>query len=94
MILHDFFFFKQHPAYEISPALAGSEMCLRDSFHLSCPQKFQGCFIEVFDYSGHSVAKYELDVLLYAFDVDEENGIIYGYNSDVFEDGFLKYTIL
>lgn len=63
-------------------------------FYIRCPKKEKGCFIEVFDYSGHSVAKYELDVLLYAFDVDEENGIIYGYNGDIFEDGFLKYTIL
>lgn len=27
-----------------------------------------------------------------AFDVDEENRIIYGYNSEFFEDGFLKFT--
>ena len=26
------------------------------------------------------------------FDVDEENRIIYGYNSEFFEDGFLKFT--
>ena len=50
------------------------------------------CIIEVFDYSGHSIAKYILDIMPGAFDVDEENRIIYGYNSEFFEDGFLKFT--
>ena len=45
-----------------------------------------------FDYSGHSIAKYTLDVMPNPFDVDEENRIIYGYNSEFFEDGFLKFT--
>ena len=42
--------------------------------------------------SGHSIAKYILDIMPGAFDVDEENRIIYGYNSEFFEDGFLKFT--
>lgn len=53
----------------------------------------EGCFIEVYDYSGRSIAQYELTEMLYAFDVDEDNSTIYGYNSDIFEDGFLKYTL-
>src|SRR5665648_1164610 len=31
-----FFFFKQKTAYEIMPSLVGSEMCIRDSFYISC----------------------------------------------------------
>ena len=54
--------------------------------------KKKECIIEVFDYSGHSIAKYILDIMPGAFDVDEENRIIYGYNSEFFEDGFLKFT--
>lgn len=54
--------------------------------------KKKECIIEVFDYSGHSIAKYTLDVMPNPFDVDEENRIIYGYNSEFFEDGFLKFT--
>lgn len=64
----------------------------KNYFYIRCPKKGGGCFIEVFDYLGHSIAKYELDILLYAFGVDERNRIIYGYNSDIFEDGLLKYA--
>lgn len=64
-------------------------------FYIRCrkPKNMEGCFIEVYDYSGRSIAQYELTEMLYAFDVDEDNSIIYGYNSDIFEDGFLKYTL-
>lgn len=61
-------------------------------FYIRCPKKGGGCFIEVYDYSGHSIARYELDIPLYTFNVDEENRTIYGYNGDLFEDGILKYT--
>lgn len=54
--------------------------------------KKKECIIEVFDYSGHSIAKYTLDIMPNPFDVDEENRIIYGYNSEFFEDGFLKFA--
>ncbi|TCO85610.1 TolB-like protein [Bacteroides heparinolyticus] len=64
----------------------------KDYFYIRCPREKDGCFIEVYDYSGRSVAKYELDILLYAFCVDEKNRTIYGYNNDVFEEGFLKYA--
>lgn len=57
-------------------------------FYIRCFKKGGGCFIEVYDYSGHSIARYELDILLYTFDVDEANRTIYGYNGAVFEDGF------
>ena len=64
-------------------------------FYIRCrkPKNMEGCFIEVYDYSGRSIAQYELTEMLYAFDVDEDNSTIYGYNSDIFEDGFLKYTL-
>ena len=52
-----------------------------------------GCSIEVFDYSGGSIAKYELDVMLTTFTIDEQNRAIYGYNDEVFEDGFLKFSL-
>ncbi len=61
-------------------------------FYIRCFKKGGGCFIEVYDYSGHSIARYELDILLYTFDVDEANRTIYGYNGAVFEDGFLMYN--
>lgn len=66
----------------------------KDYFYVRCPSKWgtkEGCGIEVFDYSGHSIAKYELDYNIISFAVDENNKIIYGYNSEVYEDGFLRY---
>lgn len=63
----------------------------KNYFYIRCPREKEGCFIEVYDYSGRSIAKYELDILLYAFSIDEEHRTIYGYNNDIFEEGFLKY---
>ncbi|MCD8093623.1 MAG: hypothetical protein LUF01_12650 [Bacteroides sp.] len=48
--------------------------------------------LEVFDYSGHSIAKYRFDVTPELFDVDERNGILYGYNSNI-EDYLLRYSL-
>lgn len=42
--------------------------------------------------SGHSVAKYEFDITPELFDVDEQNGILYGYNSNL-EDYLLRYSL-
>jgi hypothetical protein len=68
----------------------------KDYFYVWCPGKWgvkNGCSIEVFDYSGGSIAKYELDVMLTTFTIDEQNRAIYGYNDEVFEDGFLKFSL-
>lgn len=51
-------------------------------------------YYRFFDYSGHSITKYTLDTISNPFDVDEENRIIYNYNSEFFEDSFLKFTFL
>jgi len=67
----------------------------KDYFYVWCPGKWgvkNGCSIEVYDYSGGSIAKYELDAMLTTFTVDERNGVIYGYAGRVFEDGFMRYT--
>lgn len=65
----------------------------KDYFYVRCPVKEDSkeC-VEVYDYSGHSIAKYELDNMLSAFAVDEQNRVIYGYNSEVGEDVFLEYA--
>lgn len=64
----------------------------KDCFYVRCPVKEDNkeC-IEVYSYSGHSIVRYELDNALGPFAVDEQNRVIYGYNSEVFEDGILKY---
>ena len=65
----------------------------KDYFYVRCPVKEEGKeHVEVYDYLGHSIAKYELDNMLGAFAVDEQNRVIYGYNSEVCEDVFLKYA--
>ncbi len=67
----------------------------KEFFYVRCPGKWgteKGCSVEVFDYSGHSIAKYELDVMLSTLTIDEQNRVIYGYNGEIFEDGFLKYS--
>lgn len=67
----------------------------KEFFYVRCPGKWEtkkGCSVEVFDYSGHSIAKYELDAMLATLTIDEQNRVIYGYSGEVFEDGFLKYS--
>jgi hypothetical protein len=64
----------------------------KNYFYVKCPGNGGNMHIEVYDYSGHSVAKYELDIALQEFEVDEQNRIIYGYNTDLFEDYFLRYS--
>lgn len=60
-------------------------------FYVKCQGKEKDVSLEVFDYSGHSIAKYRFDTPPQYFDVDERNRIIYGYNSNL-EDYFLKYS--
>jgi hypothetical protein len=46
--------------------------------------------IEVYDYNGMPIIKYLFDIFPFIFEVDEENGFIYGYNSN-YEDYILRY---
>lgn len=62
----------------------------RKNFYALCKGEEGDVFLEVFDYEGHSKARYRFDVVPYQFEVDEERGYIYGYNNE-FEDYFLKY---
>jgi hypothetical protein len=48
--------------------------------------------IEVFDYDGTPVKKYLFDIAPILFEIDEENGYIYGYNAN-YEGYILKYKI-
>lgn len=66
----------------------------KNYFYVRCPVRKNSnkeCEIKVFDYSGNSIARYELDAMLHAYAVDEQNKVIYGYNRDAFEGIFLKY---
>lgn len=49
--------------------------------------------LEVFDYDGNPIAKYQFDTVPYLFVVDEAKNIIYGYNHDVAPDHLLKFTM-
>lgn len=60
-------------------------------FYVKCRGKENDVNLQVFDYSGHSIAEYTFDIPPHYFDVDEQNRIIYGYNNE-FEDYFLKYS--
>lgn len=63
----------------------------KNCFYVKCQGAEKDISLEVYDYSGHSIAKYTFDIPPQGFDVDEQNRIIYAYNSD-FEDYFLKYS--
>lgn len=49
-------------------------------------------YLEVYDYNGKPVARYQFDITPFLFDIDEENNYIYGYNP-LHEDYLLKYKI-
>ena len=49
-------------------------------------------FLEVYDYEGNPIIKYAFDILPFQFVVDEDNGYIYGYNSN-YEDYLLRYKL-
>lgn len=57
-----------------------------------CNDLKDGYALEVFDYEGRSVARYTFDIAPSLFDIDEKQGIIYGYNDEL-EDFFLTYPI-
>lgn len=48
--------------------------------------------LEVFDYEGKSVMQYSFVTIPFLFDVDEEMGCLYGYNSDA-EEYFFRYEL-
>ena len=49
-------------------------------------------FLEVYDYAGNPIIKYTFDIIPFQFVVDEDNGYIYGYNSN-YEDYLLRYKL-
>lgn len=49
-------------------------------------------FLEVYDYHGDPVVRYQFDITPFLFDIDEENHYIYGYNP-LAEDCLLRYKI-
>lgn len=61
-------------------------------FYALCQEKEKKTRLEIFDYNGHSIARYEFDIIPNLFDVDETTKTLYGYNSNV-EDFILKYTL-
>jgi WD40 repeat protein len=48
--------------------------------------------LEVYDYKGNTKIKYTFDIVPFLFAVDEENGYIYGCNSN-YEDCLLRYKL-
>lgn len=60
-------------------------------FYALCREK-DSYALEVFDYEGRPVAKYRFDVVPSLFDIDEEAGVLYGYN-EAWEDYFLRYKL-
>lgn len=48
--------------------------------------------LRVHNYNGNPVAEYSFDIFPHQYTIDEENGYIYGYNSN-FENYFLRYKI-
>lgn len=48
--------------------------------------------LEVYDYDGNPVMRYQFDITPFLFDIDEENHYIYGYNP-LEEDYLLRFEI-
>ena len=63
-----------------------------DCFYALCKDGDKDYALEVFDYEGRSKAKYKFDIIPFLFAVDEEDGVLYGYNSN-YEDYLLKYAL-
>ncbi|MBS6239569.1 MAG: hypothetical protein KH897_14675 [Bacteroides sp.] len=61
-------------------------------FYALCQGEERDCWLEKFDYEGHSVARYKFDIVPYMFDIDETNNCIYVFNYQ-YEDYFYKYSI-
>lgn len=63
----------------------------KDYFYALCKGNKNDYHMEVFDYKGKSISKYQFDLSPFLFDIDEVNHCIYGYNNK-YEDYFLKYN--
>lgn len=61
-------------------------------FYALCKDEEGIVRLEVFDYDGHSVMRYNFDIVPDLFEVDESKGYIYGYNYRL-EDYLLKYNL-
>lgn len=61
-------------------------------FYALCQGDEKECWLEKFDYDGHSISRYKFDIVPYLFDIDEMNNCIYGYNYQ-HEDYFYKYVL-
>lgn len=64
----------------------------KNYFYALCKGETTGASLEVFDYEGHSVARYNFDIVPYLFEVDEDRGYLYGYNNEL-EDYLLRYNL-
>lgn len=52
----------------------------------------QGHYIQVYNYEGKPLCRYELDIPVFNFEIDEENGILYGINTEL-EQPLIKYNL-
>lgn len=77
----------ENTRYYYAHVIAGQEY-----IYALCNDLKDGYALEVFDYEGRSVARYTFDIAPSLFDIDEKQGIIYGYNDEL-EDFFLTYPI-
>lgn len=50
------------------------------------------CIIEVYDYDGNPIIKYDFDIIPFLFEVDEKNRFIYGFNNN-YENFLLIYKL-
>lgn len=76
----------QNTTYYYMNIVAGNEY-----FYALCKGNNNDYYMEVFDYKGNSVVRYQFDIVPYLFDIDETNHCIYGFNNE-HEDYFLKYS--
>ena len=58
----------------------------------SKPSNENDYVMEVFNYDGETIVRYSFDIVPFLFEVDEDNGFIYGYNPK-YEDYLLRYKL-
>lgn len=60
-------------------------------FYALCREK-DSYVLETFDYAGRPMMKYQFDIVPFLFDIDEKEGVLYGYNEG-WEDYLLRYKL-